>query len=386
MAFVCRLAADWRAEFHTDVIVDLNCFRRLGHNEMDQPSFTQPLMYKKIEKLSSAFDIFEQKLLQEDVLTQEEVTARRNAQQEILVAAYERSKFIKSERQNYPQPAWNGFVNQTATLGAPGVATGVAADVLTEIIEKTTAIPENFTIHPGLKRVLSARRSGINGDRSLDWSTAEMLAIGSLALEGHSVRIAGQDVQRGTFSQRHAVWTDQETNATWTPLANIRSEQAPVKLVNSPLSEYGALGFEYGMSLADPRSLFIWEAQFGDFANTAQVVIDNFIAPGESKWLDHTGIVLSLPHGFDGQAAEHSSARMDRFLQLCDQDGRQWPADIQQSARNANMEVVYMTTPANYFHVLRRQLKRDYRKRRFFSFSSSPLLHFSCSSMLTATR
>ncbi|KAL3961305.1 hypothetical protein ACCO45_002828 [Purpureocillium lilacinum] len=229
-------------------------------------------------------------------------------------------------------------------------------------MEKTTTVPDGFEPHAGLQRALSGRQKHFE-QGIVDWSTAEALAFGSLVLEGHPVRVAGQDVQRGTFSQRHAVWHDQVTGKSLTPLAHMGDTQARFDIANSPLGELAALGFEYGITLAHPQSLVMWEAQFGDFANNAQVIIDNFLTSGESKWQYESGLVLSLPHGHDGQGSEHSSARIERFLMLGNDEGRFWPSDLAAPHQNANIDVVYMTTPANYFHILRRQGRRAHKRR-----------------------
>lgn len=361
VAYLCQVAAGWRAEFATDVVIDLVCYRKFGHNEIDQPSFTQPLMYQKVGAQVPSLEQYIDKLVSEGSISEEEVAEKKSNIWNSLQQQYDASKGITSERHEASE-AWRklavtGYDN---TLGQP---TAVKEQTLATIMGKMTSIPNGFHPHAGLRRVITSREKAFQ-DGYLDWSTAEALAFGSLCLEGHPVRVTGQDVQRGTFSQRHAVWHDQTTGDTWTPLEHLSEDQAPITIYNSPLSEFGALGFDYGMTLADPSSLIMWEAQFGDFANNTQVIIDNFIASGESKWLDTSGIVLSLPHGYDGQGAEHSSARLERFLMLCSQDGRGWPEDTNSARRVANMDIVYPTTAANYFHVLRRQVRRAYRKRK----------------------
>ncbi|CAM1508927.1 Fc.00g026660.m01.CDS01 [Cosmosporella sp. VM-42] len=240
---------------------------------------------------------------------------------------------------------------------------------LKAVAENVSSVPEGFELHPNLERFLGARLSSFEKG-SVGWATAESLAFGTLCLGGHSVRLTGQDVQRGTFSQRYSVLHSQATGETWTPLSNLAPNQAAFQAINSLLSEFGALGFEYGVTLADPNPLVVmWEAQFGGFANNTQVIIDNFTAEGESKWLDRSGVVLSLPHGYDGQGAEHSSARLERFLLMCNEDGRNWPTDeaIKRAHQDSKMEIVYMTSPANYFHVLRHQMKREYHKRKYIT-------------------
>lgn len=361
VAYLCQVAADWRAEFGTDVVIDLVCYRKFGHNEIDQPSFTQPLMYQKVGTQTPSLEQYIDKLVGEGSFSENEIAEQKNKIWNSLQQQYEASKTITSERHEPPE-AWKklALAELDETVDH---STAVEEQKLATVIDKMTTIPSNFTPHVGLKRVIASREKAFQ-DKYVDWSTAEAFAFGTLCLEGNPVRVTGQDVQRGTFSQRHAVWHDQTTGDTWTPLNHLSEDQASLTISNSPLSEFGALGFDYGMTLADPSSLIMWEAQFGDFANNTQVIIDNFIASGESKWLDKSGIVLSLPHGYDGQGAEHSSARLERFLLLCSEDGRSWPEDTDKARRDANMDVVYMTTPANYFHVLRRQVRRGYRKRK----------------------
>jgi 2-oxoglutarate dehydrogenase E1 component len=365
VVFVCQLAADWRAEFGTDCIVDIVSYRRFGHNELDQPSFTQPLMYQTIKAQKPTLELYIDQLVEEGSFVREEIEAQKAWFQERLEAMFTTSKNVTSARTNFP-PAWKSLPtpeeasSQVLSLSEP---TAVEEQVLQRIGNQITTIPEGFNPHSNLRRILSSRRDAISSD-VIDWTTAEAMAFGTLSLEGHPIRLTGQDVQRGTFSQRHAVLHDQVTGHTYMPLNNMEASQGPVTIENSPLSEFGVLGFEYGVSLADPMSLVMWEAQFGDFANNAQVIIDNFIAAGQAKWLDRSGVVLSLPHGYDGQGAEHSSARLERFLMLCGEEGRVWPENLERGPQDANMSVVYPTTPANYFHLLRRQQKRKFRRRK----------------------
>ncbi|KAF7562538.1 hypothetical protein G7046_g1585 [Stylonectria norvegica] len=378
VVFVCKLAADWRARFHEDIVIDLVCYRKFGHNEFDQPSFTQPLMYKRVAGQMPTLKIYTQKLVDEGTFTIEQIEEQKATVLDHLNADFETSKGYVSVRENFP-PAWDSLPSPTtvATEKFPVAQTAIDHKTLSIIAKQVSTVPDGFELHSNLQRILAGRLKAFD-QGSVDWSTAEALAFGTLCLEGHSVRLTGQDVQRGTFSQRHSVLHDQNTGTTWTPLANLSPEQAPFEAINSPLSEFGALGFEYGVTLADPNPLVMWEAQFGDFANNTQVIVDNFIMAGESKWLDRSGVVLSLPHGYDGQGAEHSSARLERFLQMCNEEGRTWPANetmIDRAHQDCNVQVVYMTSPANYFHVLRRQLKREIRKPLIIFFSKSLLRH-----------
>ncbi|UNI23704.1 Oxoglutarate dehydrogenase (succinyl-transferring) [Purpureocillium takamizusanense] len=370
VAFACRVAADWRAEFRSDIVVDLVCYRKYGHNEFDQPSFTQPLMYQQVAKQTAPLEKYVDKLTSEGTCTRQEIDERLNKEWDRLQRAFDASKetIAKQEKAPVAQPA------MAPTHSRPEPPTSVEQNFLNTITEKITTVPDGFETHSGLRRALSGRQK-LFEQGIVDWSTAEALAFGSLVLEGRSVRVAGQDVQRGTFSQRHAVWHDQVTGKTWTPLAHMSDTQARFDIANSPLGELGALGFEYGITLADTRSLVMWEAQFGDFANNAQVIIDNFLTSGESKWQYQSGLVLSLPHGHDGQGSEHSSARIERFLMLGNDEGRHWPADLAAPHQNANMDIVYMTTPANYFHVLRRQALRVHKRPLIIFFSKSLLRH-----------
>lgn len=364
VVFVCQLAADWRATFKTDCVVDIVCYRRFGHNEMDQPRFTQPLLYENIGAHKSTLEIYTSQLLSEGSFTEGEIEAMKNAVWDKLNDKLELSKTYEPPLLENPK-AWKELPNlkQLADETLPPAEISIDESTIDLICEKITGIPEGFNAHSNLKRILNSRRLATDMG-NIDWTAGEALAFGSLALEGHHIRILGEDAQRGTFSQRHAVFHDQKTGETWTPLANLSADQAPFLVENSMLSEYGALGFEYGVTVADPSSLVVWEAQFGDFVNTAQVIVDNYMSGAETKWGDRSGIVLSLPHGFDGQGPEHSSARIERFLMLCNEEGNKWPEDLARQHQDCNIQVVYPTTPANYFHVLRRQMRRGFRKRK----------------------
>jgi len=275
--------------------------------------------------------------------------------------------------------AWNGFKSpkELATEVLPHLPTAVETETLKHIGEKIGTPPDGFNVHRNLKRILNNRTKTVNEGKNIDMSTAEALAFGSLCMEGHHVRVSGQDVERGTFSQRHAVIHDQESESTYTPLQDLNKEQGSFVVSNSSLSEFGVLGFEYGYSLSSPSALVMWEAQFGDFANNAQCIIDQFIASGEVKWLQRSGLVMSMPHGYDGQGPEHSSGRMERFLQLCNEDPRIFPAPnkLDRQHQDCNMQIAYCTTPANLFHILRRQMNRQFRKPLILFFSKSLLRH-----------
>ncbi|UKZ81085.1 2-oxoglutarate dehydrogenase E1 component [Trichoderma virens FT-333] len=380
--FVCQLAADWRAEFQHDVVIDLICYRKHGHNETDQPSFTQPLMYKRIQEKVPQIDVYVNKLLQEGTFTKEDIEEHKQWVWGMLEESFSKSKDYQPTSKEWTTSAWNGFKSpkELATEILPHNDTSVDRNTLNHIGEVIGSAPEGFQIHRNLKRILTNRTKSVIEGKNIDFPTAEALAFGSLVTEGYHVRVSGQDVERGTFSQRHAVFHDQETEETeetYTPLQHISKDQGKFVISNSSLSEFGALGFEYGYSLSSPNALVMWEAQFGDFANNAQCIIDQFIASGEVKWMQRTGLVMSLPHGYDGQGPEHSSGRLERYLQLCNEDPRVFPSEdkIQRQHQDCNMQIAYMTTPANLFHVLRRQMHRQFRKPLVIFFSKSLLRH-----------
>ncbi|POW10705.1 hypothetical protein PSTT_05914 [Puccinia striiformis] len=359
VTFVCQLAADWRAAFKKDVVVDIVCYRRHGHNETDQPSFTQPKMYQAIGKQPPTLKIYTDILIKEGSFTEQEINKHKEWVWSMMEKAYEGSQDYNPTSREWLSSSWDGFpspkeLKENILEARP---TGVERSVLSKIGDTISGgWPENFEVHKNLGRILKNR-------------------------EGNHVRVSGQDVERGTFSQRHAVLHDQNTNDTYIPLSHLKSEGSdsvgPFTICNSSLSEFGALGFELGYSLVDPHLLTMWEAQFGDFANNAQCIIDQFICSGERKWLQRTGLVMSLPHGYDGQGPEHSSARIERFLQLCDDDPFKFPSPekAQRTHQDCNMQLVYCTTPSNYFHVLRRQIHRDFRKPLIVFFSKSLLRH-----------
>jgi len=342
-----KLAIEFRQQFHCDVMIDVWCYRKNGHNEQDEASFTQPVMAREIAAKTSVRDLYAQRLIQEGVLNAETLEQMRNESNQRLEEALGQAREKQPTAVALPPSfggVWKGFSRAGADWSA---VTKVSADILREVGQRATRIPEGFTVHPKLKPLMEKRLDMSLGKGLIDWGGAEMLALGSLLLEGTPVRFVGQDTQRGTFSHRHAALRDYNTGEKYVPLANISEHQAPIIFVNTMLSELAVLGFEYGFSSADPRNLVVWEAQFGDFVNMAQPIIDQFIVAAESKWGKMSGLVLLLPHGYEGSGPEHSYAYLDRFLSLCAED---------------NIQVVYPSTPAQYFHVLRRQMKRNFRK------------------------
>ncbi len=355
---VMRIAAEYRYEFKSDVLVDLVCYRRFGHNEADEPAFTQPLMYKAIKDHPSIRKLYSKRLIGEGSLTEEDIlTTERNFEHH-LQENFKESSNYKPTKADWLSGKWTGL--KPKHEDDESVSTGVKKDRLLSIGKAITKIPPHFHLHPKLQRFLKSREEMSNDKLPIDWSMAEALSFGSLLIEGHAVRLSGQDSGRGTFSQRHAVFYDQETEEKYLALNHILPEQAHFEVWDSPLAEASVLGFELGYSHADPKALVLWEAQFGDFANGAQVIIDQFLAAGETKWLRMSGLVMLLPHGYEGQGPEHSSARLERYLQLCAED---------------NLQVVNCTTPANYFHVLRRQIHRLYRKPLIVMTPKSLLRH-----------
>ncbi len=347
VAQVVDLALDFRATFRRDVVIDMYCFRRWGHNEGDEPGFTQPEMYRAIEQRPTVREGYLQHLLQLGKVTADDADEIARRRQDILekeLSLARRDDYV--HKPGTLESMWEGYKGQEECF-VEDVVTGVDREKLTHYLERLTAVPDNFHLHPKLRRVTNQRRAMAAGSSPLDWASAELLALASVAAEGCRVRLAGQDSQRGTFSQRHAVLHDTQDGRTHTPLQQISPDQAAVEVINSPLSEAGVLGFEYGYSLVFPDGLVLWEAQFGDFVNAAQVIVDQFIASAEDKWRHLSGLVMLLPHGFEGQGPEHSSARLERFLQLAAED---------------NMQIVMPSTPAQHFHVLRRQVVRRWRK------------------------
>ena len=355
---VARAAAEFRHEFKKDVVIDLFCYRRHGHNETDEPAFTQPLMYRTIARHPTTRQIYAKRLAEAGVLREGEADAMATRFIAELETQFESAKSYRPNRADWLEGAWAGL-EQAPDDDRRG-DTGVAGETLQQIGRGLVTVPERFRLNPKIARQLEAKRAAIEAGVGIDWATAEALAIGSLCAEGTHVRMSGQDSGRGTFSQRHAVLVDQETEARYVPIDHVSPGQAPFEIIDSPLSEAAVVGFEYGYSLADPSSLVLWEAQFGDFANGAQVIIDQFLCSGEAKWLRMSGLVMLLPHGYEGQGPEHSSARIERYLQLCAED---------------NIQVCNLTSAANYFHALRRQIRRNFRK---------PLVIFTPKSLLRA--
>jgi 2-oxoglutarate dehydrogenase E1 component len=346
--FCARMAAEYRMQFASDIVLDIVCYRRHGHNETDEPAFTQPLMYKAINRTQTTRVLYAEKLAAEGTVPAEESKAMFDAFTKTLEDANSAAKSYKPNKADWLEGHWTGFTpvdQQEVELTEE--ATAVPTGTLKTIGAALAHVPADFNLNPKIARQLEAKAQAMETGQGIDWATGEALAFGSLLLEGSRIRLSGEDTQRGTFSQRHAVLIDQTNQHEYTPLNNIAPVQAKIEIYNSLLSEAGVLGFEYGYSLADPRTLVLWEAQFGDFANGAQVIIDQFLASGETKWLRMSGLVLLLPHGYEGQGPEHSSARIERYLQLC---------------AERNMYVCNLTTPANYFHALRRQLHRNFRK------------------------
>ena len=339
-----RIATEFRLKFNRDVVLDLVCYRRFGHNEGDEPSFTQPLMYKKIRSHPSAAKIYGSKLIDEDLLSENDLNNQIKKFKTLLDDQFKTAKDYKPKIEWF-EGAWSSYKPKKGK-DKKGI-TGADPDLLRNISDKINIIPNEINVHKTINKIFQNRKKTIDQGSNIDWSSAEALAFGSLLDEGFPVRFVGQDSGRGTFSQRHSVLRNQEDNSRYIPLNSISKTQKKFEIVDSFLSELAVLGFEYGYSLVEPNTLTIWEAQFGDFANGAQVIIDQFISSGERKWQRASGLVMLLPHGYEGQGPEHSSARLERFLQLC---------------ANDNLQVMNCTTPANYFHALRRQIHRDFRK------------------------
>jgi 2-oxoglutarate dehydrogenase E1 component len=355
---VCRLAAEYRNLFKEDVVIDMFCYRRSGHNEADEPMFTQPLMYKKIKKHATTLNIYKDQLVREEVLTEDEAKLRISDFKKFLDSEFELSKSYKPNKADWLDGTWTGF--KTASFDARRGKTSSNEEDIKLIAKEIHSIPEEFTPHKRIKKIYNDRYQSILNEQNIDWATAEALAFASLLADGYGVRLSGQDVGRGTFSHRHAVLYDQENEERFVPLRHFREKQGLFEIVDSFLSEFGVLGFEYGYSQADPKTLVIWEAQFGDFSNGAQTIIDQFITTGERKWLRMSGLTLLLPHGHEGQGPEHTSSRLERFLQMCAED---------------NIQVANPTSPANYFHILRRQMLRDFRKPLILMTPKSTLRH-----------
>src|SRR5271166_3626680 len=358
--FCARMAAEFRMRFAADIVLDVVCYRRHGHNETDEPAFTQPEMYRAIGRTKTTRTLYAERLAAEGVVSAADAQAMWGEFQAAMEAANQAAQAYKPNKADWLEGHWSGFHAADTDFERQEETTAVPDGVLKRIGSALSRIPAGFAVHPRIARQLDAKQAMLDSGHGIDWATGEALAFGSLLLEGSRVRLSGEDSQRGTFSHRHAVLIDQTNQHEYIPLNNIASDQAKIEIYNSLLSEAGVLGFEYGYSLADPRTLVLWEAQFGDFANGAQVIVDQFIASGETKWLRMSGVVLLLPHGYEAQGPEHSSARIERYLQLC---------------AERNMWVCNPTTPASYFHALRRQLHRNFRKPAVIFTPKSLLRH-----------
>ena len=359
VTFACKVAIEYRQRFKRDVVIDMWCYRRFGHNEGDEPSFTQPLMYKEIRKHPRVSEIYSERLKDEGVIDPGTTPDLRQEFISLLDEEFEAAKAYKPNEVDWFAGRWSGLHKPADPETARrNVDTAVEKKLFDSLGRTLTTIPDDLTVHKTLGRVLDAKRQMFDSGEGFDWATAEALAFGSLVTEGFGVRLSGQDSGRGTFSQRHAIWVDQTDERKYIPLATL--PHGKFEVYDSTLSEFGVLGFEYGFALADPKTLVLWEAQFGDFANGAQIMIDQFIAAGEVKWQRANGLVMLLPHGYEGQGPEHSSARLERFLQLC---------------ANDNIQVCNITSPANYFHVLRRQMMRPFRKPLVIMTPKSLLRH-----------
>jgi 2-oxoglutarate dehydrogenase E1 component len=359
VTWCCKMATEFRQRFGRDIVIDMWCYRRFGHNEGDEPSFTQPLMYAAIKQHPPISQIYAKRLADEGVIDATWVEQQTKEYLAHLEQDFGAAVSYLPNKADWFEGRWAGLGRPgEPVLGRRNAATAIDDKEMRDLADILTRVPDGFAIHKTLQRILDAKKAMFDSGEGFDWATAEALAFGSLLADGNGVRLSGQDSGRGTFSQRHAVWVDQKSGDKYIPLCEVEGGRFEVR--DSPLSEFGVLGFEYGYSLADPKCLVLWEAQFGDFANGAQTIIDQFIASGEAKWLRASGLVLLLPHGFEGQGPEHSSARLERYLQLCAED---------------NLQVANCTTPANYFHILRRQMRRDFRKPLILMTPKSLLRH-----------
>ena len=357
-----KVATEFRQKFHKDVVIDIFCYRRFGHNEGDEPMFTNPAMYNRIRKQKTTLQLYTDRLVADGLIPEGEIEDMKAAFQARLNEEFEAGKAFLPNKADWLDGRWKNLHTKDLNNYQRG-ETWIKAETLAEVGAALTRVPDGFDMHKTVARQLEAKREMFAKGQGFDWATAEALAFGSLQTEGFAVRLSGQDCTRGTFSQRHSGWVNQTTEERHYPLNHIRAGQARYEVIDSMLSEYAVLGFEYGYSLAEPNALTLWEAQFGDFANGAQIMIDQFINSGESKWLRMSGLVMLLPHGYEGQGPEHSSARLERFLQLSAED---------------NWIVANCTTPANYFHILRRQLHRTYRKPLILMTPKSLLRHPMC--------
>jgi 2-oxoglutarate dehydrogenase E1 component len=368
VVYAAKVATEFRQTFGHPVVIDMFCYRRFGHNEADEPAFTQPVMYRRISRHVPVAQLYAQRLIAEGTITETDHDAMKAAFRKQMEDDFEASENYKPNKADWLDGRWAGLTTTKIDDDPRKGQTGVEIKTLKALGERMYTIPEGFNIHRTLKRVIDGRMKVVKEGKGFDWATAESLAFASLLEDGNKIRLSGQDVERGTFSQRHAVWIDQETEKRYAPLKHLKAEKSDdFEIINSMLSEEAVLGFEYGYTLAEPDTLVLWEAQFGDFANGAQVIFDQFLSSGERKWLRMSGLVCLLPHGYEGQGPEHSSARLERFLQMCAED---------------NMQVANCTTPANYFHILRRQMNRDFRKPLILMTPKSLLRHKRCVSTL----
>ena len=357
-----RVATEYRQKFHKDVVIDIFCYRRFGHNEGDEPMFTNPAMYNRIRKQKTTLQLYTERLVKDGLIPEGEIEDMKATFQAKLNEEFEAGRDYKPNRADWLDGRWKSLTTKDLDNYQRG-ETFIKAETMAEVGAGLTRVPAGFDLHKTVTRQLEAKQQMFATGKGFDWATAEALAFGSLVTEGFPVRLSGQDCTRGTFSQRHSAFVDQTTEERHYPLNHIRPGQARYEVIDSMLSEYAVLGFEYGYSLSEPNALTLWEAQFGDFANGAQIMFDQFICSGESKWLRMSGLVCLLPHGFEGQGPEHSSARVERFLQ---------------NSAHDNWIVANCTTPANYFHILRRQLHRDYRKPLILMTPKSLLRHPLC--------
>ena len=360
VVYAAKVAIEFRMKFQKPVVIDMFCYRRFGHNEGDEPAFTQPIMYKNIRSHATTVQIYSKKLIEEGLLTEGEIEKMKADWRAHLEGEFDAGQNYRPNKADWLDGAWTGLRTADNQDEQRRGKTAVPVKTLKELGKKLTDVPEGFEIHRTIQRFMDNRRKAIETGEGIDWATGEALAFASILMDGNPIRLSGQDSERGTFSQRHSVLYDQRDENRFIPLNNLGPQQAHYEVINSMLSEEAVLGFEYGFSLAEPRALTLWEAQFGDFANGAQVLFDQFISSGERKWLRMSGLVCLLPHGYEGQGPEHSSARLERFLQMCAED---------------NMQVANVSTPANYFHILRRQLKRDFRKPLILMTPKSLLRH-----------
>jgi 2-oxoglutarate dehydrogenase E1 component len=363
---VCRIATEYRQHFKRDIVIDMFCYRRYGHNESDEPMFTQPQMYKEIGGHKTVKEVYAARLEAEGVVNAADVAGMDASLRERLDSSLEAAANFKPNKADWLEGKWSGLTVAPGEEDRKGT-TAVELDTLTSVGRALSEPPRSFDLNRKLVRLLQEKRKSIDTGTDVDWATGEALAFGTLLAEGTPVRLSGQDSGRGTFSQRHSVLVDQTNERKYVPLNNVAPDQAHFEVIDSPLNEAGVLGFEYGYSSAEPNALVMWEGQFGDFANGAQVIIDQFLCSGESKWLRMNGLVMLLPHGYEGQGPEHSSARLERYLQLSAED---------------NWQVVVPTTPANYFHALRRQVRRSFRKPLIVMTPKSLLRHKECVSLL----